>query len=86
MSTGARSSTKADPPEAGPGSCPPSALAGAQGPFLIEAELWYQPISYRWASNLRPYDAAEPRRFVGYYDAMSSASAVLLARASAAGP
>jgi hypothetical protein len=58
-------------------------LGGAQGPFRIEAELWYQPISYRWASNLRPYDAAEARRFVASYDAMASASAVMLARASA---
>ncbi len=59
------------------------ALGGAQGPFQIEVELWYQPISYRWASNLRSYDAAEPRRFVGYYDAMASASAVMLTHASA---
>ena len=29
------------------------ALGAAQGPFEIEAELWYQPIAYRWASNLR---------------------------------
>jgi len=27
------------------------ATGDAQGPFLIEAELWYQPISYRWAQN-----------------------------------
>jgi hypothetical protein len=58
-------------------------LGGAEGPFQVEAELQYQPISYRWASNLRPYKAAEPERFVKYYDSMSSSSAVTLARASA---
>jgi hypothetical protein len=59
------------------------AVNGAQGPFQVEAALWYQPISYRWASNLRPYDAAEPRRFVRYYDSMASASGVILVRATA---
>jgi hypothetical protein len=58
-------------------------LGSAQGPFRIEAELWYQPVAYRWAANLRSYDAEEPRRFVRYYDTMASGSAVALARASA---
>jgi hypothetical protein len=53
----------------------------AQGPFRVEAELWYQPIGFRWAHNLSPYKAAEPQRFVGYYDSMASATAVLLVRA-----
>jgi hypothetical protein len=53
----------------------------APGPFHIEAELWYQPIGFRWAHNLAPYTEAEPQRFVGYYDSMSSSTAVLLARA-----
>ena len=57
-------------------------LAGAQGPFEVEAVLWYQPISYRWAENLRSYDAPEPRRFVGYYTSMAGASAVVLDRTS----
>jgi hypothetical protein len=56
---------------------------GAQGPFQIAVELWFQPISYRWAANLRTYKAAEPERFVRYYDAMSSGSAVLISRATA---
>jgi hypothetical protein len=55
----------------------------AQGPFHIEAELWYQPISYRWAQNLRPYDAFEPRRFGGYYEAVSPYSGLMLVRATA---
>jgi hypothetical protein len=58
-------------------------VRNAQGPFHIEAELWYQPIGFRWAHNLQPYNAAEPQRFVGYYDSMSSGSAVLLAHAEA---
>jgi hypothetical protein len=58
------------------------ALVDAQSPFRVEAELWYQPISFRWAENLRRYDAPEPRRFNGYYDAMASDSAVMLVRAS----
>src|SRR5467141_3323857 len=44
----------------------------ALGPFHIEAELWYQPIGFRWAHNLAPYTEAEPQRFVTYYDFMSS--------------
>jgi hypothetical protein len=54
---------------------------GAQGPFHVEAELWYQPIGFRWAHNLGPYKAAEPQRFVGYYESMSTATALLLTRA-----
>ena len=55
----------------------------ASGPFRVQAELWYQPIGFRWAHNLSRYDAPEPQRFVGYYDFMASATAVLLARAEA---
>ena len=62
------------------------AVGGAAGPFRIEAELRYQPISYRWAENLRPYDAMETRRFVRYYESMSSDSSVVLASAAAASP
>jgi hypothetical protein len=58
-------------------------LGGATGPFEIEAELWFQPISYRWAANLRQYNSDETRRFNAYYDSMASSSAVVLARASA---
>jgi hypothetical protein len=50
------------------------------GPFSVEAELRYQPIAFRWADNLRSYDAPEPRRFVSYYDAMSASSSTVLRR------
>ena len=56
--------------------------AGAQGPFQVEAELWYQPIAFRWAMNLKAYDAPEPKRFVGYYEQTAAASGVTLARVS----
>ena len=36
----------------------------AAGPFRVEASLRYQPIAYRWAQNLKAYDAPEPQRFV----------------------
>ena len=55
----------------------------AEGPFQVEAEFWFQPISFRWANNLKPYNASEAKRFAGYYDAMASGSAVMLVRASA---
>ena len=57
--------------------------AGAAGPFHVQAELWYQPIGFRWAHNLAPYIAEEPQRFVSYYESMSSNTAVVLARAEA---
>jgi hypothetical protein len=56
-------------------------VGDARGPFHIEVELWYQPIGFRWAHNLSPYDAPEPRRFIGYYESMASSNAVVLARA-----
>jgi Cytochrome c554 and c-prime len=56
--------------------------AGAGGPFTIEVQLWYQSIAYRWAENLRGYRAAEPQRFVSYYDQMASESALMLTRAA----
>jgi hypothetical protein len=56
------------------------AVGSAQGPFVVDAELLYQPVGYRWANNLKAYGAAsEPQRFTGYYDAMASASAAVLA-------
>jgi hypothetical protein len=58
-------------------------LSGVQGPFEVSAELWYQPIGFRWANNLKPYSkAAEPRRFTSYYDAMGTGTATMLARAT----
>ena len=53
------------------------------GPFTIRAELWYQPISYRWARNVDDLPSAEAERFVSYFEAFSTFSGVVLARAEA---
>jgi hypothetical protein len=57
---------------------PTGAAAGA---FVVKAELLYQPVGFRWAHNLAPYKAAEPQRFVSYYEAASGKSAQILAQA-----
>jgi hypothetical protein len=58
-------------------------MGSASGPYRIVVELWYQPIGYRWADNLRSFGALETTRFTSYYDAMGSATALLIARAEA---
>jgi hypothetical protein len=55
----------------------------AAGLLLVDVELRYQPIGFRWAQNLRTYDAPEPRKFVSYFDALAAASSTVLAHASA---
>ena len=55
-------------------------LTDRRGPFHVEVELWYQPIGFRWAHNLNPYQSAETRRFVSYYESMPSTTAIVLAR------
>jgi hypothetical protein len=55
----------------------------ATGPFKVEAELWFQPIGFRWAHNLAPYKADEPQRLVRYYEAAAQRSAMVLAKAEA---
>ncbi len=56
----------------------------AVGPFHVEVELWYQPIGFRWAHNLAPYQAMEPQRWVSYYEAAAQHSAIMLAKAEGA--
>lgn len=56
-------------------------LIDAEGPFIVEAELWYQPIAYRWALNLGDQQAEEIERFIGYYKEAAGSSAVVLADA-----
>ncbi|MCH7564673.1 MAG: hypothetical protein IH968_12710 [Gemmatimonadetes bacterium] len=51
----------------------------ARGPFTVVAELWFQPIAYRWAQNLAEYESMETQRFTRYYQSMSSSSALVLA-------
>ena len=61
-------------------------LGSSTGPYRIEVALRFQTISFRWAWNLNGYEAAEPRRFVSYYDAMSADSSVAIVTVNASVP
>ena len=54
-----------------------------RGELRIAVELLYQAIGYRWAANLRGYEAAETQRFARYYADSAADSAVPLARVTA---
>jgi hypothetical protein len=58
-------------------------LSDPSEPYQIEVELRFQPIGFRWAQNLRGYDAPEPARFVGYYESMSATSSEVIGQARA---
>jgi hypothetical protein len=60
-----------------------AAVDPVSGPFHIQAELWYEPIGFRWAHNLASYKAQETQRMVSYYDSMASGAAVVLAKTEA---
>jgi hypothetical protein len=60
-------------------------LGDAQGPLEVTAELLYHSIGYRWAENLRGYEAAEPDRFLAYYDAVSNQPLVVAAATQTTG-
>jgi hypothetical protein len=51
--------------------------------FRVKAELWIQPVGYRWAHNLAPYAATESQRMVTYYETAAGKSAFILASAEA---
>jgi len=53
------------------------------GPFVVRAELCYQPIAYRWARNLQRQDAPEIQRFISMFETIVHSSTVVLAQASA---
>jgi hypothetical protein len=55
----------------------------AGAPFEVVAELWYQPVGFRWVMNLAHYDALEPRRFVREYASTSGENAIELAESRA---
>lgn len=62
-------------------------VGGAEGPYTIEAELWYQPVGFRWTHNLKAYAwAVEPNRFIGYFSGLGASTATVLARDSASCP
>ncbi len=49
-------------------------LGESQGPYAVEAELWYQPIGYRWAHNLEDQPSDEAAFFVAAFDALAGQS------------
>jgi hypothetical protein len=55
------------------------AMPDSPGPLTVTAELWFQPIAYRWALNLAGYDSMETDRFVRYYREMAARSAIVVA-------
>lgn len=58
-------------------------LNGASGSITVRVELWYQPIGFRWANNLKSYNnAAEPKRFTTWFDEMGSGTAEVLAEST----
>jgi hypothetical protein len=54
----------------------------APGSYSVTAELLFEAIGYRWAQNLKNYDAPEPKRFVAYYTQSANQSSKLIARAA----
>jgi hypothetical protein len=58
-------------------------ISTAEGPFIVDVELMYQPIGYRWAHNLGDQKADEIERFIDYYEEMADSSSVVLAGAKA---
>jgi hypothetical protein len=54
-------------------------LAADEEKVTVTAELWYQPIAYRWARNLHDKEAVEIDRFGEYYDGLAGSSFALLA-------
>ncbi len=52
-------------------------LGGVQGPLVVNVELLYQSIGYRWAQNLAGYDAEEVVRFLTYYLAVPNLPAIV---------
>ena len=54
-------------------------VGGSRGPYDVSVELWYQPIGYRWARNLGPFESTETAAFTRFYDSMATGSATLLA-------
>ncbi len=57
-------------------------LDGVEHPVNVKIELWYQPIGYRWAQNLKEQQSPEIERFIKYYGDMASSSGAILAEVS----
>lgn len=57
-------------------------VAVPAGHYSVKAELLYESIGYRWAENLRSYQAREPQRFVAYFQEHAHMAGKLLAQTS----
>ena len=57
-------------------------VGGGRTPLTVRVALRFQPIAYRWAQNLRAYDAKETRLFVSMFESMAPASSEVLATAA----
>jgi hypothetical protein len=55
----------------------------AAGSLIVDAELRFQTVGFRWADNLKSYTDAEPQRFGRYYRAMAAVSSERVAGATA---
>ena len=51
--------------------------------FTVKAELWYQPIGFRWARNAGDHVSNEAARFNAYFSEMAEASGIVLAKTAA---
>jgi len=51
---------------------------------IVDVELRYQPIGFRWAHNLAPYQAPEPTAFTKYYAATAAGASTVVGTATAA--
>jgi hypothetical protein len=56
-------------------------ISNTRAPYTVTAELWYQPIGYRWAMNLAEFDTEESAQFLGFFNEVASSSGALLASA-----
>jgi hypothetical protein len=52
-------------------------VSGFEGPFILNFELLYQTVGYRWAENLRDYRTIESNKFFGFYDESDRTPVVL---------
>jgi hypothetical protein len=52
----------------------------------VHVELRYQPIAFRWAQNLRAFDALEPQRFLRAFTDMAQDSSAVVSHATAQVP
>jgi hypothetical protein len=52
-------------------------VEGRKTPLTVSARLLYQPVSYRFATDLRQDDLPLVQRFAGYYDGTDKSPTVL---------